>query len=329
MAPASMKTIHVARPGGPEALETAVTGIPRPGPGQVLVKVAAAGLNRLDILQRKGLYPPPPGESEILGVEIAGEVVEAAPGVEQPRPGDRICALIPGGGYAQYALADAAACLPVPADLDLVQAASLPEAAQTVWSNVVERGGLKRGECFLVHGGASGIGSMAIQVARTLGAVVYATAGSDEKCEFCRGLGADLTVNYQSQDFVEVLQAAGDGVDVILDMVGGDYLNRNIRLAAPEARIVMIAAIRGYKAEVDLLSIMRKRLILTGSTLRSRSLDYKRALAARVAEHIWPLLNDGRVKPVVFRTFPLEQAAEAHRLMESHGHMGKIVLTVE
>lgn len=328
MTPASMKYIHVARPGGPEVLEIAVTGVPRPGPGQVLVKVTAAGLNRLDILQRKGLYPPPPGESEILGVEIAGEIVDIGPEAAGVEAGDRICALVPGGGYAEYALADAAMCLPVPAGVDETGAAALPEACYTVYSNVIDRAGLKPGERLLVHGGSSGIGSIAIQLGRARGAEVYATAGSEEKCAFCRELGASSAVNYSETDFVEALKAAGDGVNVILDMVGGDYLNRNIRLAAPEGRIVLIAAIRGYTTEVDLLSIIRKRLILTGSTLRSRTLAYKRALTADVAREVWPLLATGEIRPVVYRTYPLEQAAEAHRLMESNAHMGKIVLTV-
>jgi NADPH2:quinone reductase len=326
-----MKFIEVLSPGGPEVMHIAEGPPPVPAPGQVLIKVAAAGVNRADILQRTGAYPPPPGASAILGLEVAGEIVMVTRDCGILQAGDKVCALLSGGGYAGYVVADAASCLPIPAGLSLIEAASLPEAYFTVWSNVLDRAGLTAGETFLVHGGSSGIGSAAIQLARASGARVFATAGSDEKCRFCLALGADLAFNYRTRDFVTgCLEATGGcGVDVILDMVGGDYLNRNIQAAAEDGRIIMIAGIKGYKTEVDLLAVLRKRVLLTGSTLRSRPAEFKRIIAGKLLTQVWPMLESGVIKPVVYRAFPLDQAADAHRLMESSKHMGKIMLTVD
>jgi putative PIG3 family NAD(P)H quinone oxidoreductase len=296
----------------------------------VLVRVAAAGVNRPDIMQRQGRYPPPPGASDIPGMEIAGEVVAAGAGVDAWHAGDQITALLPGGGYAEYAVAAAGLCLPVPQGLTLVEAAALPETFFTVWTNVFERGRCKAGDNVLVHGGTSGIGTTAIQLATALGARVYATAGSDEKARACERLGAVLGINYRTQDFVEVIRqdTAGRGVDVILDMVGGEYLDRNLQVAAVEGRLVIISMLGGARAELKLNTVLTKRLTVTGSTLRSRSVDEKAAVAAAVLRNVWPLLAAGRIRPVIFATFPLADAAEAHRLMESSNHIGKIVLTV-
>lgn len=324
-----MKYIDIPAPGGPEVLTVRETAIPKPKRGQVLIKVAAAGVNRLDILQRQGSYPPPPGASPIPGVEVAGEVVEVR-GTASLKTGDPVCALLTGGGYAEYALADAAVCLPVPDGLSLVEAAAVPETFFTVWSNVFERGKLKAGENFLVHGGSSGIGTTAIQLAKAFGATVFTTVGTEDKRQACLLLGADHVINYQTQDFVEVgRQLTGNrGIDLILDMVGGDYLNRNIRVAAEEGRIVVIAGQKGYKTEINLLDVMRKRLVLTGSTLRARPVPAKRKIAAGLLKQVWPLLAVGKVKPLIYKTFPLAQAADAHRLMESSAHIGKIILTL-
>jgi len=325
-----MRYIQISTTGPAEVLQLAETNIPVPDSGQVLIKVAAAGVNRLDILQRKGFYPAPPGASDIPGVEVAGEIVAVAKDTDRLKPGDRVCALISGGGYAEYTLADAATCLPIPAGISLLEAAAIPEAFFTVWSNVFDRGGLHSDETFLVHGGSSGIGSTAIQLAKAFGARVFTTAGTDEKCLFCEALGADYAINYRTQDYVTECLAATDqrGIHLILDMVGGEYLNKNIRVASEEGRIVIIAALKGYQTEVDILGIMRKRLIITGSTLRSRPAEFKQLIANKLIQQVWPLLESKLVKPVIYRDFPLDQAATAHRLMESGEHMGKIVLTV-
>lgn len=326
-----MKYVEISRPGGPEVLRLAETTVPEPTAGQVLVKVAAAGVNRLDIFQRMGSYPPPPGAPDTPGIEISGEVVAVADDGGEFKPGDKVCALIAGGGYAEYALADAALCMPIPAGVSEIEAAAIPEAFFTVWSNVFDRAGLKPGEIFLVHGGSSGIGTTAIQLARAFSARVFTTAGTDEKCRFCEELGADLAINYRTQDFVaECLKATDNhGVDVILDMVVGDYLNRNIQAAALEGRIVIISGLKGYKTEVDILSVVRKRLIITGSTLRARSVEFKADIAGELRRQVWPLLESGQVKPVIYQCFPLDQAEAAHRLMESSAHTGKILLTLK
>ncbi len=326
----TMRYIQIAAAGGPEQLVLRECALPKPKTGQVLIKVTAAGVNRLDVLQRMGSYPPPAGASDIPGVEVAGIVVASKGKSVKLKPGDRVCALLTGGGYAQYALADADVCLPIPEGLSDIEAAGLPESYFTVWSNLFEIANLKAGDTFLVHGGSSGIGTTAIQLAKAFGAKVITTAGSEEKCTACKALGADHAINYQNQDFVEQcrLITQNQGIDVILDMVGGDYLNRNIRVAAEEGRIVVISALKGYRTEVDLLGIMRKRLILTGSTLRSRPLKFKRKLAEKLLKLVWPRLTTGEIKPLIYKTFPLEQAAEAHRLMESSAHIGKLILTL-
>jgi NADPH2:quinone reductase len=328
MTTATMKCVHYDKPGEPEVLHLMDRPRPVPGPGQVLIKVRAAGVNRPDVFQRQGQYPPPPGASDILGLEIAGEVESCGAGVELPRRGDPVCALLTGGGYAEYALADAALCLPLPRGFDFTQAAAIPETFFTVWSNVFERGQLKPGETLLVHGGTSGIGTTAIQLAVAFGSRVFATAGSAEKCAACHALGAELAINYREQDFVAACKEAtgGRGVDVILDMVAGDYVDRNLRTAAEDGRIVIIAGLRGYRAEADFLTLMRKRLTLTGSTLRSRSVEFKAAIAHGLRDKVWPLLESGRVRPVIHSTLPLSRAADAHRLMESSAHIGKILL---
>lgn len=302
---------------------------PVPGEGQVLIKVMAAGINRPDLMQRAGRYPPPPGASAVPGLEVAGEVIEVKGEVTTPRVGDRVCALVTGGGYAEYSVAEAGLCLPLPQGLSPVEAAAIPETFFTVWSNVFDRGRLKPGESFLVHGGASGIGTTAIQLAREFRARVFATAGTEEKCRACEALGAEQAINYKEQDFVdELLQVtAGVGIDVILDMVAGEYINRNIRLAAEDGRIVLIATQGGIKTEVNFLPVMIKRLTLTGSTLRPRPTAFKAAIAASLKQHVWPLLTSGKIKPVIHQTFAMEEAAAAHRLMEEDLHTGKLVLT--
>ena len=301
---------------------------PAPGNEQVLIKVAAAGINRPDVMQRQGKYPPPPGASAIPGLEIAGEVIATGENASWPLPGDQVCALVTGGGYAELAVAEALLCLPVPAGLTPVQAAALPETFFTVWSNLFDRAGLKEGESVLIHGGSSGIGTTAIQLAKAFGATVFTTAGSGEKCRVCRELGADLAINYNEEDFVDVCKDAtgGRGVDVILDMVAGDYTNRNIDAAAVEGRYVIIAGLRGFSAEVSIRSIMVKRLVITGSTLRPRPVEFKAAIAAGLKERVWPLLESGQVKPIIHTTLPLSKAGEGHRLMESSRHIGKIML---
>jgi NADPH2:quinone reductase len=292
--------------------------------------VAAAGVNRPDVSQRKGQYPPPPGASDIPGLEIAGTVVALGSGVASVAIGDRVCALVTGGGYAEFCVAPEVQCLPAPRGLTLVEAASLPENYFTVWSNVFDRGRLARGESLLVQGGSSGIGVCAIQLARALGSRVFATAGSPEKCAACERLGAERAINYRTDDFVAVTKAAtaGRGVDVILDMIGGEYVPRELAALANEGRLVLISTQGGAKTEIDLRAVMGKRLTITGSTLRVRSPDFKGAIARSLGAHVWPLLESGAVKPVVYATFPLERASDAHRLMESSEHIGKIVLTV-
>lgn len=306
---------------------------PRPAPrkGEVLIRVAAAGVNRPDVLQRKGIYPPPPGASVLPGLEVAGEVAAVGPEVTWPDPGDKVCALVNGGGYAEYVAAPASQCLPVPNGLSMGEAAALPETYFTVWSNVFDRCGLQRGESFLVHGGASGIGTTAIQLCSALGARVFATAGSKEKCDACESLGAEHAVNYREADFVEeVLRfTGGAGVDVILDMVGGDYTARNLRLLKEKGRIAQIYFLRGSEVTIDLGDIMRKQLVLTGGTLRPRTPAEKGAIARALLENVWPLLESGAVRPIVYAELPLTEAAAAHRLMEADAHIGKIVLRIQ
>lgn len=327
--PKEMTVIEIPEPGGPEALKPGRRPLPAPGRDEVLIKVAAAGVNRPDVMQRKGMYPPPPGAPDTPGLEIAGEVVAAGDGVSGPKPGDKVCALVAGGGYAEYCVAPAPLCLPWPKGLDAVAAAALPETFFTVWTNVFDRGGLKSGERFLVHGGSSGIGTTAIQLAKAFGATVYATAGTAEKCKACEDLGADAAINYREEDFVERIEALteGSGVDLILDMVAGDYLPKNLKCLAVEGRLVQIALQNGPKVEMNLLPVMLKRLTVTGSTLRPRSVAQKAEIAASLEKHVWPLLSRGTVKPVIHATFPLEKAADAHALMESSTHIGKILLT--
>ncbi len=327
--PATMTAIEIREPGGPEVLVPTSRPRPDPGPGEVLVKVAAAGVNRPDVLQRLGGYPPPPGASDIPGLEIAGTIVALGEGVDGWMPGDEVSALVTGGGYAEYCAVPAVQCLPVPEGLGLAEAAAMPETFFTVWSNVFDRGALTAGESFLVHGGSSGIGTTAIQLARAFGARVFSTAGSAEKCAACEALGAERAINYREEDFVAVAKEAtgGKGLDLILDMVGGDYVQRNIEALAPDGRLVYIAFLGGSKVEVNLLPMMLKRLTLTGSTLRARSPEFKAAIADNLRRKVWPLIEKGEVKPVIAERFPLAEAAAAHGLMESSAHIGKIVLT--
>jgi len=330
MPDSTMRGIVIERPGGPEVLRPATLPVPEPGPGEVLVAVAAAGVNRPDLLQRQGHYPPPEGASPLPGLEVAGHVERTGPGVSRWQPGDAVCALVAGGGYAERCVVPEPQCLPVPKGLSLVEAAALPEACFTVWTNVFERGALRPGEWLLVHGGASGIGTMAIQMARALGAVVLATAGTDEKCAACERLGARAAINYRAADFrVRVSELTGGrGVDVVLDMVGGDYTPRNLEALAAGGRLVQIAFLKGPRAEIDWRTVMRKRLTLTGSTLRPRSPEEKGAIARALEARVWPLIEAGAIRPVVHATFPLEAAADAHRLLEAGTHIGKIVLQV-
>ncbi|MEI2418423.1 NAD(P)H-quinone oxidoreductase [Orrella sp. JC864] len=325
-----MKAIEISQPGGPEVLVPVERPTPEPGPGEVLIKVAAAGINRPDVLQRKGHYPPPPGASDLPGLEVAGEIVGGDGSSAGLRTGDQVCALMTGGGYAEYVAVPAVQCLPVPRGLSMVEAAGLPETYFTVWSNVFDRGRLAQGETLLVHGGASGIGTTAVQLARALGHPVYATVGSDERARAVEALGATLGINYKTQDFVEEVKRATDGrgVDVILDMVAGDYIERDVKCLADDGRIVIIAVLGGIKSGFDAGQVLRRRLTITGSTLRARPVEFKAGIARALHEHVWPLLEQGRIKPVVHATFPLEQASQAHALMDSGAHIGKIVLTV-
>ena len=321
-----MRAVEITRPGGPEVLVIGQRPVPVPGYGQVLIRVAWAGVNRPDALQRAGLYAPPPGASDLPGLECSGMIESVGPGVGLA-VGDQVCALLPGGGYAEFAVTPAAHCLPIPAGLSLQQAACLPETFFTVWSNVFMRGGLQGGERFLVHGGSSGIGTTAIQLAHAFGARVFATAGDDAKCAACVGLGAELAINYKTTDFVDVVKAQG-GADVILDMVGGDYMARNISALADDGRLVQIAFLQGPKAELNMAPFMMRRLTWTGSTLRPQSDLAKGRIAGQLLAHVWPLLVAGKVAPVIDSEFTLAEAAAAHARMESSAHIGKIVLRV-
>ncbi|HUN67736.1 MAG TPA: NAD(P)H-quinone oxidoreductase [Burkholderiales bacterium] len=325
-----MRCIEISKPGGPEVLVPAERPTPVPKANEILVKVAAAGVNRPDVLQRLGKYPVPPDASDLPGLEVAGEVASCGAGVTLWKPGDKVCALVHGGGYAEYCVTPEVQALPAPKGLSLLEAASLPETFFTVWSNVYDRGRLAPGETLLVQGGSSGIGVTAIQMAKAMGNRVFATAGSDEKCAACVKLGAEKAINYRTQDFGAELKAAtgGKGVDVILDMVGGDYVPRELKCLADEGRLVFIASLGGSKAEIDIFEVQRRRLFITGSTLRPRPVEFKGAVARSLRERIWPLIEAGRIKPVIYKTFPLAQASEAHRLMESSLHIGKIVLEV-
>ncbi|PZQ14386.1 MAG: NAD(P)H-quinone oxidoreductase [Ancylobacter novellus] len=327
--PTEMTYVRATGDGGPEVLEAARGPVPTPGDGEVLIEVAAAGVNRPDVMQRKGMYPPPPGASPILGLEVAGKIVAAGKDVKGFVVGDEVCALLTGGGYAEYAVAPAESCLAIPKGLTAVEAAAVPETFFTVWANVFDRAGLKEGQSFLVHGGTSGIGSTAIQLAVARGATAYATAGGPEKVAFCEKLGAKRGVDYRTEDFQAVLkeETGGKGVNVILDMVGGEYTGKNVKSLAPEGVLVQIAFMQGPKVQIDLTPIMLKRLTVTGSTLRARPVADKKRLANALQREVWPLIEAGKVKPVVHATFPLEKASEAHRLMEESSHMGKIVLT--
>ncbi len=327
--PDMMTVIEIDQPGGPEALKPVQRPVPAPAHGEVLIKVGAAGVNRPDVAQRQGGYPPPPGASDIPGLEIAGTIVAVGPGVDGLSEGDAVCALVTGGGYAEYCPAPAALCLPIPEGFDLISAAALPETYFTVWTNVFQRGALAGGERFLVHGGSSGIGTTAIQLAKAFGARVFATAGSADKCAACERLGAERAIDYSTEDFVAVVKemTSGEGVDLILDMVGGDYVKRNLDALAVEGRLVQIAFLQGPKRELNLLPIMLKRLTVTGSTLRPRTVEQKAEIAEALRDRVWPLLEAGLVAPTIDSTYPLGQAAQAHQRMESSAHIGKIVLT--
>jgi putative PIG3 family NAD(P)H quinone oxidoreductase len=328
--PTEMRAIEIKQPGGPEVLVPTKRPVPQPAKGEVLIKVAAAGVNRPDILQRQGAYAPPPGTTDLPGLEVAGEVVAVGPETARWRVGDKVTALVAGGGYAEYCVAPAPQCLPIPGKLAMIEAAALPETFFTVWTNVFERGRLQAGETFLVHGGSSGIGTTAIQLASRSGARVFTTAGSAEKCSKCRELGASVAIDYRTEDYVKVVEreTGGKGVDLILDMVGGDYINRNLQCLAVDGRLVQIAFLKGAKAEINFANVMVKRQTITGSTLRPRSVAQKGAIAQALEERVWPLVAAGEVVPQIFATFPLEQAAEAHRLMETSAHVGKIMLTL-
>lgn len=329
MLPERMKVIEIAQPGGPEVLTAASRPVPAVGPKDVLIQVAAAGVNRPDVLQRRGHYPSPPGAPEWPGLEVAGTIVAVGSEVNRFRIGDAVCALLQGGGYAQFVAVDARQVLPVPNGLSMIEAAALPEVVFTVWSNVFERGRLGTNDTLLVHGGSSGIGTFAIQIATARGHTVFTTAGSPEKCEYCKRLGAAHAIDYKREDFVERIAelTLGRGVDVVLDMVGGSYLPRNLRVLAEEGRLVVIAAQRGVVGELDLLRIMQRRLVVTGSLLRPRSAEFKDQVRQQVEANVWPLLSSGAIKPVIDRVFPLDEAAAAHAYMESGAHKGKIVLT--
>ena len=325
-----MMVIEITQEGGPEVLQLTERPMPIPEADEVLIKVTAAGVNRPDLMQRKGLYPPPDGASDIPGLEISGTISALGQAVKHLNCGQEVCALVNGGGYAEYCLAAAKLCLPVPDGLSLIQAAAIPETFFTVWSNVFDRAQLTPGETLLVHGGTSGIGTAAIQLAKCFSAKVIVTAGTDEKCQFCTQLGADAAINYRSQDFVEKIKTMteGKGVDVILDMIGGDYFPRNIKCLAEDGRLVQIAMQNGPKTELNLLPVMLKRLTITGSTLRARNIAFKAAIARQLHKQVWPMLSDGRIKPVIDKSYSLNEANKAHELMESSQHIGKIVLTL-
>ncbi|MDT2021956.1 NAD(P)H-quinone oxidoreductase [Methylocella sp. CPCC 101449] len=332
MLPTSMKVAEIKQPGGPEVLTLATRPVPQPGPGEILIEVAAAGINRPDVVQRSGHYPPPPGASDLPGLEAAGTVAALGEGVSRWKVGDAVTALLPGGGYAEYVVTPADHALPVPKGFSMVEAAGLCETFYTVWGNLFMRGRLRAGETVLIHGGTSGIGTTAIMLAVAKGATVFATAGSDDKCATCVKLGATRAINYRNEDFVQVVKDAtgGKGVDVVLDIIGGDYIPRNLQALALEGRLVQIAFLGGTRSvTVDFGQIMMKRLTVTGSTLRPQSVPQKAKIAAELAEHVWPLLNAGTIRPLVDSVYPLGQAAEAHRRMESSVHVGKIILDVK
>ena len=328
--PETMTAIAIPKPGGPEALKPETRPMPKPGPTEVLVRVAAAGVNRPDVMQRMGMYPPPPGAPDIPGLEIAGEVVALGNKVTRIRIGDKVAALVPGGGYAEYCVADEAIALPVPKSLSMIEAAALPETFFTVWHNMMERGALKAGETVLIHGGTSGIGTTAIMIAKAFGAKVIATAGSPKKCEACKKLGADVAIDYKKEDFVAATKAAtgGRGVDLVIDIIGGDYVDRNFDAAALEGRIVQVSVQQGTQATVDVRRLMQKRLTHTGSTLRPRPVPEKAAIAQGLLARVWPLIEAGKIRPVIDSTFALADAPKAHTRMESSAHIGKIVLVV-
>jgi putative PIG3 family NAD(P)H quinone oxidoreductase len=325
-----MKAVEISKPGAPDVLVLTDRPTPAPGAGEVLIKVAAAGVNRPDVMQRMGHYPPPPGITDIPGLEIAGTIAALAPDVSGVHVGDKVCALVAGGGYAEYCVAPAPQCLPVPKGMDFIHAAAIPETYFTVWTNVFERGRLKAGESLLVHGGSSGIGTTAIQLAHALGSRVFATAGSAEKCAACEKIGASRCIDYKTDDFVAAVRelTGGKGVDVVLDMVGGDYFPRDMDALAMDGRLVSIAVQSGVKTTINILTMMQKRLTLTGSTLRVRPVAEKAAIAAALKQHVWPLLEAGRALPVIYRTFALKDAAAAHAEMEAGSHIGKLVLVV-
>jgi NADPH:quinone reductase len=326
--PPTMTAIEISTPGGPDVLRPVTRPVPQPAVGEVVIKVAAAGVNRPDVFQREGNYAPPPGASDLPGLEIAGTVVAVGLGARNMEVGDRVCALVSGGGYAEYCAAPALQCLPIPAGLSFEEAAGVPETFFTVWTNLVDRARFAAGKTVLIHGGTSGIGTTAIQLVKAMGGRAFATAGGAEKVRACETLGAERGIDYRTEDFVPIVKqlTGGRGVDIIIDMVGGDYVQRNIQAAAIDGVIVSIAFLHGSKVELDLNPLMRKRLTLTGSTLRPRSVEEKGAIAKDLKARVWPLLAAGTVRPVLFRTFPLTEASEAHRLMESSNHIGKIVL---
>ncbi|MEO9147350.1 MAG: NAD(P)H-quinone oxidoreductase [Ginsengibacter sp.] len=320
-----MKAIIITKPGEPGVLQPEERPIPVPAENEVLIKVKAAGINRPDIAQRQGRYPAPPGApADIPGLEVSGIIEECGKGLTRWKKGDEVCALLSGGGYAEYVSVPGGQCLPVPKGFSFVEAASLPETVFTVWHNVFQRGALKSGENFLIHGGSSGIGVTAIQLAKAIGATVFTTAGTEDKVNACIALGADKAINYNKDDFEKILES--EGVDVILDMIGGDYVPKNIRLLRPDGRMVFINAMKGGEMDLNIRDIMKKRLIITGSTLRNRDITFKSALAKEIEKHVWPIIEQGKFKPIIYKTFPLEEADKAHKLMESSSHIGKIVL---
>ena len=328
--PETMNCIEIPEPGGPEALKTTTRPVPTPAPSEVLIRVEVAGINRPDCVQRQGNYAPPSGTTDIPGLEVSGEIVAVGVEIKNWSIGDKVAALLAGGGYAEYAVAPFQQCLPIPDGLSMIEAAALPETFFTVWANVFERGALKKGETLMIHGGSSGIGTTAIQIASQMGAHVITTTGSADKCQACADLGAERTVNYREEDFVEAARefGGGKGVDVILDMVGGDYIAKNIKSLAPDGRLVQIAFLQGSKADINFMSVMLKRLTLTGSTLRPQSIERKGEIASALIENVWPLISSGKIKPVIYKTFALNQVGEGHALMESSQHIGKIMLKI-
>ncbi len=326
-----MKVVDISQPGDATVLEIRERPIPKPANGEILIKVAAAGLNRADIMQRNGHYPPPPGASDLLGLEVSGSIAALGPDVDQLSVGDEVCALLAGGGYAEYCTAPATSCLPIPKSLNIIESAAVPETFFTVWTNVFMRGRLTKGERFLIHGGTSGIGTTAIQLANTFGAEVYATAGSAEKCETCIELGATVAINYRESDFEEQIKAKtdGKGVDLILDIMGGSYFKKNLSCLAMEGRLVIIATQGGLKSELNVLPIMLKRLTVTGSTLRPRTAEQKAEIAQELKAYAWPLLDTGQVKPVIDSIFPMQKIRDAHERLESGSHIGKIIMQMD